>query len=153
MQQRYNPFEEVEKIFNRMAQQFESVSGSLESGEGIDLMAPFEPMPIDVEDHNDEIVVSADLPGFQTDDVSVEMTESHLRILAERDESMEEADEDKEGRYIRRERRKRSLKRSIKLPSTVEEAEVDASMSNGVLTVRLPKRVEDEGHEIEIESA
>jgi len=88
-----------------------------------------------------------DLPGFQKDEVAVSTTDRTLRIEAEREEA---TDEDEEA-YIRRERRHESVHQSVRLPDDVDAEAVTARMKHGVLTVTLPKLAVEESHTIEIE--
>ncbi len=118
---------------------------------------------IDVADHGEEYVVTADLPGFDTDDIDVSIHEDTLRIEAEHHEEAEEREgeggegeavegESDEARYLRQERRHQSVSRSVTLPERVDEETVSATYRNGVLTVTLPKMAEhdDESHHIDI---
>ena len=132
-----NPFEELEQLFDRMSRQFEQSTEGMESG-----MWGMREMSVDVEDRDAEFVVTADLPGFEKEDMDVKLSDDLLKIEAEQTSSVEETDEE-EGRYIRRERRQRSMSRSIRLPEPVKEDEVEARYKNGVLTITLPKRHAD----------
>ena len=130
-----NPFEELEQLFDRMNRQFEQ-SGDAEGG-----MWGMNRMSIDVEDRDDELIVTADLPGFEKEDLEVKLSEDVLKIEADREEQTEQTGD--EGEYIRQERRQRSMSRSVRLPEPVNEDEVDARYKNGVLTITLPKRHAD----------
>lgn len=79
--------------------------------------------------------MTADLAGYETDDIDLTLSDGTLRLEAARTED----EEFEEGRYIRRERTDRSVSRRIRLPEPVEEDEVSASYTSGVLTVTLPK--------------
>ncbi|AFK18151.1 Hsp20/alpha crystallin family protein [Haloferax mediterranei ATCC 33500] len=119
-----NPFDEIEDLFDRMGRSFE------ESG-----LARFQDISLDVVDHDDEIEVIADLPGFEKDDLDVSVQGRQLTIAAEHEES---SDVDTE-QYVRRERSHRSVSRSLTLPTDVLREEITAAYQNGVLTVTLPK--------------
>ncbi|MGM0398250.1 MAG: Hsp20/alpha crystallin family protein [Halobacteriota archaeon] len=138
---RGNPFEDIERMLERMSEQFEDVSGS-------DLGFQRR-LNVDVEDRPEEYVVTADLPGFGKDDIEVELAEQTLRIAAEQES---EAETEEPGRYVRRERSRESMSRSVSLPEAVEEEGVEARFKNGVLTVTLPKAYGSEDtHQIDIE--
>lgn len=137
MTRRTNPFEEIERVLDRMSQ----------LGEEFEETEVSSTVAVDVEDRDDEFVVTADLPGFDTEDVDVELRDSTLSISASR---IEESEEEEEGTYVRRERRERSLSRSVELPGPVDPDDVDATYQNGVLTVTLGK-AEESGHSIDIE--
>lgn len=149
MATRLNPFEEIEQFFNRMSRQFE------ETSRGIDSTDPFGrlqlgsgSMAVDVVEGDEEIVVTADLPGFTREEIDVHVTDRTLRIDAEREESIEEGEDE---RYLRRERRRQSTTRSIQLPTEVDKENVEARMKNGVLSITLPKRAMEDARDVEIE--
>jgi HSP20 family protein len=107
-----------------------------------------ESMAMDLVDHDDEFLVTVDLPGFARDDVEIEVTDHTLRIEAEHEEEIEEEKE----HYLRHERRHESTQRSIRLPEEVDKEGVSARMKNGVLTISIPKLEVKEAQKIEIES-
>lgn len=126
-----SPFEELERLFERMNRQFEERMGEMDME-----MLGMESMSVDIADQDDEFVVTADLPGFEKEDIDLRISDSTLRIRAERSEEMEESEE---GEYIRRERSQRTVSRTVPLPEPVDEESVRARYHNGVLTVTLPK--------------
>ncbi|WP_251343465.1 Hsp20/alpha crystallin family protein [Haloplanus halophilus] len=138
---RRNPFDDIEDLFERMQENFENAARmwdpeDLEGG----LPRPAATgMSVDLEDTGEELVLTGDLPGFETEDIDVRVTERTLRIAAERDETTES----EEGEYVRRERRHASVSRSIDLPASVDEEGITATYNNGVLTVRMPKAEPD----------
>lgn len=144
-----NPLEEMERFFERMARQFDDFSGKWESETGFGGWAlGSETMAADLAEHDETFVVTADVPGFERDDIDISVTDHTLRIDAEHEETVD----DEEKRYIRRERRRRSSSRSIRLPEEVNKDDIDAQLSNGVLTVTLPKQETTEARKIEIDS-
>jgi len=125
-----NPFADLEAAIERVSEQFE---------DGLDL-APNEGVPVDVLDRDEE------------DDVDVTLSDGTLRIDAERETAVVETGEEESVRYVRRERAGRSVSRSVRLPEPVDADAVTASHSDGVLTVTLPRRREDDdGHTIEVQ--
>lgn len=131
-----NPFDDIERMLTRMSRQFE----------GFEPESFTESVPIDIEDAGDSFVLTADLPGYQSDDIDVELAGESVTISATRDEETE----DERERYVRRERRRRSVTRSVRLPGAVDEAETEAEFNNGVLTVTFPKRDVDNGRSIPV---
>lgn len=138
-----NPFKEVEELLNRLSRQVEE---GMASGSGFPTPGS---VAVDVADYDAEYVVTADLPGYDIEDIDLRLSEGTLRIEADREESREygeSEDPDESGdrvrkpsHYIRRERTRQSVSRRLRLPEPVDEEEVSASYSNGVLTVTLPK--------------
>lgn len=102
-------------------------------------------MNVDAMERDDAYVVTADLPGFEPEDVSVRLQERTLTIEAN-SESTTTSENTTDGvEYLRRERASRSLNRSIRLPAQVNSDAVEANLTNGVLTVTLPKATSDDG--------
>lgn len=140
MSARDDPFAEMERLLDRMSRQFDGFE-TLEAPDDRSASTP-----IDLVEHDDEFVVTFDLPGFEKDDVEVRVADHTLRIEAERDESVAEDDE----AYLRRERRHRSVRESVTLPDEVDTEAVSARMQNGVLTVTLPRLAVEEERTVEI---
>ncbi|MFB6128549.1 MAG: Hsp20/alpha crystallin family protein [Halorhabdus sp.] len=133
-----NPFDEIERMFDRMSDQFEAldptdVAGTVAGSAG--------GIAVDVVDEDDRFVVTADVPGYDSDDIDVTLPDATtLRISAEQtEETGTERDEPDEGIFIRRERRRTATSRTVSLPGPVEEDATTASYQHGVLTIELPK--------------
>lgn len=128
--------ETVARFFERLGRQFADASRmwgpATPYGRWV---SAAEAMPIDLVERGDEFVVTVDLPGFEHDDVDVRVTGRTLRIEAESDAVIDEDEE----RFRRRERGHGSTRRSVRLPEEVDAEGVKARMTNGVLTVTLPK--------------
>lgn len=134
-----NPFDEIERMFEQMDKGLKTFDASLTQG-----------VPIDLLDEDDEYIVIADLPGYEKEDIEVRLSGSTLMIRTERNTETEETDSDRE--YVRRERSRESINRSIQLPERVTQEDTDASYQNGVLTVTLSKETSlDSGESIPIE--
>ena len=82
--------------------------------------------------------LQADLPGFEKEDIHVDLEGDMLTISAER---KEEKNED-HGGYVRRERRFGSYKRSFDV-SGIDQDAIAGDYTNGVLTLHLPKKEEE----------
>lgn len=91
--------------------------------------------PLDVYQTDKEYVVKASLPGVKPEDVEVNIVGETLSIKAE---AKEEKDVKEDG-WLLKERRFNSFARSITLPSEVQADKVEATMENGILTLKLPK--------------
>jgi len=137
MTRRTTPFDDFEELFERMSRQFDEMGRQFDRS-GMMAQVRHE-MAIDVTDHDGEIVVTVDLPGYEKDDISLSVANRTLTVEATRELDEERAD----GEYLRRERRHESARRTIRLPETVDEDGASASYHNGVLTVTLPKRDAD----------
>ncbi len=93
---------------------------------------------IDVKAEGDDMVVYAELPGLERDDIDVEVTEGVLTIKGERTSDSEKEDEG----YIIRERSYGSFHRSVALPEGIDPGSIHADYTDGVLEVRIPKAAE-----------
>ena len=131
-----------------MARQFDEATRRWGESDAMRFLQPqSEAMSLDLVEHDDEFVVTVDMPGFERDDVDLKVTDKTLRIAGEHEESVEE-DED---RYLRRERHHETVRRSITLPTEVDTEGVTAKMNHGVLTVTLPKLDVEESRSIDID--
>jgi HSP20 family protein len=101
--------------------------------------------PVDIHEDNDGLTVSAELPGFKKDEVDISIDNGLLTISAQR-----EATEHKDGTTHLNERRYTRVRRQFSLPTTVDTANVDAKLKDGVLTLRLVKKEEVKPRKIEV---
>lgn len=142
---RDSPFDDIDEMLSRLQSEIERATRGMEGP-----ASPGGPA-IDVADHEDEYIVTADLPGFDRDEIDVSLVDQSLRIEAEHETESETDEETETGTYIRKERHREATSRTVRLPGPVDEEAVSATHSNGVLTVTLPKTSSDAGHRIEIE--
>lgn len=92
---------------------------------------------VEIEDEKDAILVKADLPGIEKKDVQVSVEDGQLILKGE--SKREEKNEDKEKGYYYSERSYGSFYRAVKLPAEVDQKNVKAKLTDGVLTIHLPK--------------
>ncbi len=93
---------------------------------------------VNVKEKDKEIVVTAELPGMDADDIDISITDDVLTLRGEKKEEKEE----KEGDYYYHELNYGSFHRDIPLPAEVETDKVKAEFKKGVLKIRLPKKPE-----------
>ncbi|MXZ46530.1 MAG: Hsp20/alpha crystallin family protein [Chloroflexi bacterium] len=106
-------------------------------------------LPVDIYERDGKLQVRASLPGFDKDDIDIEVHEGVLSINAKHTTE----DETDEGRWYRRERRFNSVSRRIALPDTAYDAEVDAELTDGVLTLSWPLQEPAQPRQIEIRTS
>lgn len=94
---------------------------------------------VDLEEKENEFLLTAELPGMSEKDVKVDVEGNTLTLRGEKQTEREEKNE-KEGRWHLVERAWGSFERSFTLPSTVDSQKIEAEFKNGLLTVHLPKR-------------
>lgn len=104
---------------------------------------------VDVLDRDKEIVVRAEVPGVEKDDLDVSIHDSSLTI---RGHSRRE-DEEEKGTYYRHEVSYGEFLRTLQLPTEVDAEQVKAKFKNGILEVTLPKVEGAKGRSIEIEES
>jgi len=104
------------------------------------------PPIVDVFEEKDDIVVKAELPGMEKDNIEVNLTDHTLTIKGEK----KKAEEIKEENYYRAERSYGSFLRTLDLPNEVRADKVKASFKNGILEVRMPKTEEAKTKEVKV---
>jgi HSP20 family protein len=127
---RWDPFRdiaalrsEMDRVFGRLAEQTEP-------------RLPRRWAPVaDIVETDDEIVITAELPGVKDEDIEITVEDGMLRIAGER--RLEE--ELKEEHRYRLERTFGSFERTFPLPRGVKETDITAGVAYGVLRVRVPK--------------
>ncbi len=144
--QRFDPFREVLSLRDAMNYLLEdsfvrpSTSRSAQVGSGYGLA-------LDVEDSGEGYTVRASLPGFNPEDVQVQVVGDTLSISAQYNQEQER----NESSYLLRERRMGSLSRTVTLPSRVQADQAQASFNNGELVLTLPKAEETRPQQIKID--
>jgi len=92
-------------------------------------------LPLDVIAKDDEYVITAAVPGLKPDDLSVEVLGETVTI---RGEIKSEQNGEQDG-YLLQERRYGKFSRTLNFPVELDGAKAEASVENGVLTLRVPK--------------
>ena len=100
-------------------------------------------MNTDIKESDSEYDMTIDLPGFKKEDVSVSLENGYLTISAskglEKKES-ENEEEQKNEKYIRRERYSGSCQRSFYVGDGLKDEDIKASFKHGILTLSIPKK-------------
>lgn len=121
---RWEPFAELGELRTRFDRMFADL---------IDGERPWAPA-IDVERDNGNLVVRADVPGIKPEEVKIEVEDDILTVSGEHEERKEEKDK----RFLRRERRYGSFTRSMALPAGVDAKKIKAKTHDGVVEVTIP---------------
>jgi HSP20 family protein len=131
--QRWDPFTEMQSLRAAMDRLFEDAwvrptwAGGRAQGDGM-------PMPVDVMEHDDSLVVKASLPGVKPEDINITVQGNQLTIQGEM-----RSDTEQKGTVHHQEHRYGRFVRSMTLPERVNSEKAEASFENGMLTLRLPK--------------
>jgi len=144
---RWRPFEDLMNITDELHRFFEDFFG-----ERLPVRRSSEESPawiprVDIAETDDEIIVRADIPGMEKDEIKVTLSDNILTISGEK---KIERDEKREN-YHRVERVFGSFSRSFYIPTNVEADKIKASYKNGVLEVVLPKKESAKPKEIPVE--
>lgn len=147
-----DPYRGFQREMNRLFDDFFSDAGlmprwgEIERGMSADLFSP----RVDVSETDKEVTVSAELPGMDEKDITVELDDAALTIRGEKKEEHEE----KGKNWYRREQSHGSFHRVVPLPAVVEGDKAKAKFKKGILTITAPKREEEQAKRktIEIET-
>jgi HSP20 family protein len=102
---------------------------------------------VDILDRNKEMVVRAELPGVEKDDLDVSVTGHSVTIRAH----TKHEEEKEEERYHRREMRYGEYRRTLELPETVDESRVKATFRNGILELVFPRMEKTQQRTVKVE--
>jgi len=130
--------EEMDHLFDRFFSEAPEPRRGLLEGE----WAP----SMDVAEIDENIVVTAELPGVKQEDVDVSVTNDILTLKGEKKEEKEV----KEKNYHRIERSYGSFQRSVRLPAAVQADKAKAVYKDGVLNITIPKVEEAKPKQIKI---
>ena len=94
-------------------------------------------MKTDVRETDGTYELDVDLPGFQKDDIQVELDDGYLTISAQK--GLDKDEKDDQGRYIRQERYAGAMSRSFYVGDAVSPEDMKAKYEGGVLRISVPK--------------
>lgn len=106
-------------------------------------------MKTDIMTKDGNYIMKVEVPGFEKDDIQVELKDEYLYINAEKHQNKEEKDE--KGTIIRQERCGDHCSRSFYVGSDYKQEDFKASYKNGELTITFPERKENEAQTKQIE--
>ena len=141
-----DPFRELTAMQDRMARLFGDV---YLRDEDTGFRGSWNPAVDIFETESHDLVLKAELPGMNRDDIEVSVENGTLVLKGQKKFDAEV----KEERYRRIERSYGQFHRSFTLPNTVEASKVGADYKNGVLTVKLPFREDAKPRTINVEVA
>jgi HSP20 family protein len=104
---------------------------------------------IDVYEDKDDLIVKAEMPGLNKDEIDVSVTGNTLTVKGEKKKEEEINEKD----YYRCERAFGSFSRTVELPVAVKTDDIKASFKNGVLEIRLPKTEEAKKNVVHVKVA
>lgn len=142
---RWDPFRDLISIQSEMNRLFGNTYGNLVDGsEGTGTWNP----ALDVYQADDAFTVVAELPGMNHGDVDIHVEDNVLTIQGER----KFYDSVNEDRFHRIERRYGQFLRRITLPQHSDTSKIEATMKDGLLTIRIPKSEQAMPKRIEVKA-
>ena len=140
---RWDPYPELSSLADRVNRAF-GVPAARRRDEEMTL-GSWMP-PVDIREEKDRITLTVELPGFQPEQVEIQMENGLLTLKGER-----RFEEEKDGRsYHRVERSYGQFTRSFTLPNNVDRDRIQATFGDGLLTIELPKREDAKPRQIKI---
>ncbi len=124
---RWAPFRELENLSAQMGRWMDSAFGRLDSS-----LSAWSPLA-DVSETDDAYVVEVELPGVRRDDVTIELVRTELVVSGEFKERQ------RHGLLRHRTRRVGRFRYQVSLPDAVDADNVEATLEDGMLSIRVPK--------------
>ena len=115
------------------------------------LLSPVSSPRVDVVETKDHYELTAELPGFKKDEVTVQVKDGVLELNAAVPEDKTKADS--ETQWLLRERRKAAFQRTFRLPRDVDGEAIEAAFQDGLLVLTLPKKEETKPRTVSIKAA
>lgn len=95
-------------------------------------------MKTDVKEKDGNYILEIDIPGYEKEDIQIELQDGYITVTATKNEEKE----DKQAKYLKRERFSGMCSRSYYAGDNVKEEDVKANFKNGILTITFPKEPE-----------
>ena len=149
MSNRWEPFDNLTGLRDTMGRLFDEHSPFGGRGEGAGPQVGVQSMPVNVFEAEDLFMIIVPMPGLQEEDIDISVLGNSLTV-----ESRERADlKPRSGkRYLRHEWRYGPFRRMVELPTAVDADSAEATLGNGVLTVRLQKAEAERVRRIQVRS-
>lgn len=96
-------------------------------------------MKTDIKEKKDKYLIDIDLPGYEKENIKLEVEDGYLTVHATIDSNKEEKEE---GKFVRKERYMGSCSRSFYVGEEVKTEDIKASYKNGTLKIEIPKKEE-----------
>jgi HSP20 family protein len=139
---RLSPFEEMDRMFD----EFMGRGWLRPSRWELPLLAELKVPNVDVVDRDDEVLVRAEVPGVNKEDIEVSMSGNMLTIKGQ----TKREEKEEKGDYFRCEISRGAFSRTLTLPAEVDEAKAKAELKDGVLELTLPKAEKSKRRTIKI---
>jgi HSP20 family protein len=138
--QRYDPLSEIEELQQQLGTIMQDALSVPVPGDGQSRWTPL----ADIEETEDAWILEAEIPGVKRGDVNLEVRDSEVIVSGEIKER------ERKGILRRRTRPVGQFEYRVTLPGDIDSESVEASVSDGVLTVRIPKSDRTQSRTIEV---
>lgn len=143
----WDPYREMTALQDRFNRAFGNAPARRDREEEMSLGAWIP--PVDIAEDRERILLTAELPGFKEEEITIQMEGGVLTLQGER-----QFEREKEGRtYHRVERSYGQFVRTFTLPNNVDRENVRARFANGLLEIELPKKEETRPRQIKISAS
>lgn len=142
---KWDPFRDIMVLRDRMNRLFEDLVSSPRFEESDIIQSNWSPA-VDIYETENELVLTAELPGVDEKDVEIKVEDNTLSLKGERKFEKETREEN----YHRIERAYGSFSRSFSLPNYVDQDKINAEYENGLLKIHLPKKPEVKPRKVKI---
>ncbi len=141
---RWDPFRDMVTLREKMNRLFEDTVTA--RGEDKEMITSSWSPAVDIYETENELVLSAEVPGIDEKDIEIKIDDGTLSIRGERKFEKET----KEENYHRIERAYGSFFRSFSLPNTIDQEGIRAEHEGGVLKIHMPKKAESKPKTVKI---
>jgi len=131
---KWNPWREMPTLHNRINRMFDDPFFSIDRLADEDGLGMWNPA-VDLYEKDDHLIIKAELPGINKDDIKVDLKDRVLTLSGERSYDNEVREEN----YYRRERSFGKFQRAFTLPAEVDAEKIKAEFKDGVLQIEVPK--------------
>ena len=131
---RWDPFRDLVTLRDKMNRLFEDAV----RGEEKDLISSSWAPAVDIYEKDNELILTAEVPGINEKDIEISLEDNTLSIKGERKFEKET----KEENFHRIERSYGSFFRSFSLPANIDQEKIQAEHENGILRITMPKKAE-----------
>jgi HSP20 family protein len=128
----WDPFNQLNDLQRQVSQMFDDNVHRVPSVSSVP--------PINISETDTEVIVEMAVPGFQEEDIDIQVARDTITISGEA--KVESEEKDKKTNVLRQEIRKSSFSRTVALPTDVDPEKAEANFDNGILHVSVVKAKE-----------
>jgi HSP20 family protein len=136
-----SPFADLDQLRREMLRLLDAAGGEASGSLGAGVFPP-----MNITEDDDHFYLRAEVPGINPTELSISALKNRVSLSGER----EIPPEHERVSYHRKERAEGSFNRTVTLPTEIDAEHVEASYSDGVLTLRLPKAAEAKPRQITV---